>query len=84
MSLTLEIPDTVEHALRLPHADLQKELTLELALALYARGVLPLGKAGELATMGKLEFGLQVGRRKIPRHYSEVELVQDLQYARGE
>lgn len=84
MSLILEIPDTVEQALRLPRTGLQRELLLELAVALYARGVLSLGKASELAKMGKIEFGLLVGRRGVPRHYGEDELEQDLKYARGE
>ena len=84
MSLTLEIPDTVEHALRLPKAGRQNELMLELAIALYSRGILSLGKASELARMSKVEFGLLLGRRGIPRHYGEEELAQDLEYARGE
>ncbi len=84
MSLTLEIPDTVEQALRLPRAQQQYELMLELAVALYARGILSLGKASELAKVSKMELGLLVGRRGIPRHYSEEELAQDLMYARGE
>ena len=84
MSLSLEIPDAVEQALRLPKADRRHELMLELAVALYAREILSLGKASELAKMSKIEFGLLLGRRKIPRHYGEEELAQDLQYARGE
>ena len=84
MSLTLEIPDTVEHALRLPKAGRQNELMLELAMALYSRGILSLGKASELAKMSKIELGVLLGRRGIPRHYGEEELAQDLEYARGE
>ncbi len=84
MSLTLEIPDTVEHALRLPKAGRRSELMLELAIALYSRGILSLGKASELALMNKVELGLLLGRRDIPRHYGEEELAQDLEYARGE
>ncbi len=84
MSLTLKIPDTVEHALRLPKDGRRKELMLELAIALYARGILSLGKASELAKMSKVELGLLLGRRGIPRHYGQEELAQDLEYARGE
>ena len=84
MSLTLEIPDAVEQALRLPKTQRQHELMLELAVALYARGILSLGKASELAKMSKIELGLLLGRRGIPRHYGEEELAQDLEYARGE
>ena len=84
MSLTLEIPDSIEHALRLPASGRQKELMVELAVALYARGILSVGKASELVGMGKIEFGLLLGRRGIPRHYGEEELTQDLHYACGE
>lgn len=84
MSLTLEIPDTVEQALRLPKARRQNELMLELAIALYSRGILSLGKASELAKTSKMEFGLLLGRREIPRHYGSEDLAQDLEYARGE
>lgn len=81
MSLTLEIPDAVEQALRLPRDGRRNELMLELALALYARGILSLGKASELAGMSKIELGLLLGRRGIPRHYGDEELAQDLAYA---
>ncbi len=84
MSLTLQIPDTVEHALRLPKGGRRNELMLELAIALYSRDILSLGKASELAKMNKIEFGLLLGRRGIPRHYGQEELAQDLEYARGE
>ena len=84
MSLTLEIPDTVEHALRLPKDGRQNELMLELAIALYSRGILSLGKASELAKMSKIELGLLLGRRGISRHYGEEELAKDVAYARGE
>ena len=84
MSLTLEIPDAVEQALRLPKGHRRRELMLELAVALYARGILSLGKASELARVSKIELGLILGRREIPRHYGEEELAQDVEYARGE
>lgn len=84
MSLTLEIPDTIEQALRLPEDHRRDELMLELAVALYARGILSQGKASELARMGKIEFGLLLGRRGIPRHYGEEELAQDLVHACSE
>ncbi len=84
MSLTLEIPDAVEQALRLPKALRRNELMLELAVALYSRGILSLGKASELAKISKIELGLLLGRRQIPRHYGDEDLAQDLKYARGE
>ena len=55
---------------------------LELVVVLYARGILPLGKASELAKMSKIELGHLLGRRDILRHYGEQDLAQDLEYAR--
>lgn len=84
MRLVLEIPDSVEQALRVSDHDRQRQLLLELAVALYSRGMLPLGKASELAEMSRMEFGLVLGRRGIPRHYGEDDLEEDLRYAVGD
>lgn len=40
MSLQLEIPDRVVHAIRLPYVEQKQQIFLELAVALYVRGVL--------------------------------------------
>ena len=53
----------------------------ELALALYARDILSFGKARELAALSKHEFHTLLGEREIPRHYTEAELAEDLDYA---
>ena len=84
MKLVLEIPETVEKALRLPDENKEEQLLLELALALYSREILSLGKASELAGLSRLEFGLLLGRRGIPRHYAHDEIEEDLRYASGE
>ncbi|MCL0030406.1 UPF0175 family protein [Thermodesulfovibrionales bacterium] len=82
--LQLRIPDSVAQAIRLPEERKVQELTVELAIALYAQGFLSFGKARELAEMGKYEFGLLLGKRGIPRHYGQEELEDDLSYARSE
>jgi len=82
MSVQLEIPDSVAQALRLPSIDQEHELLVELAVSLYARGVLSFGKARQLADLSKLEFGLLLGRRNVPRHYEADDLQDDLAYAR--
>jgi len=83
MSLTLEIPDSVARALRLPSKEKQHQLKTELAVDLYAQGILSFGKACELADMSKIEFGLLLGKRGIPRQYDEQDLQDDLAYASG-
>ena len=41
-------------------------------------------KARELAHMDKLAFGQLLGDRKVPRHYGDDELKDDIAYARSE
>ena len=60
----------------------EKEFRKELAVALYGRGVLSLGKARALAQMARWEFEELLGQRKIVRHYTESDLRDDIQYAR--
>jgi len=83
MSIQLEIPDSVAEALRLPPPEQKQRLTVELALALYGRGLLSLGKARELAGVSRFEFGLLLAKRGIPRHYTAEDLKDDIAYARG-
>jgi predicted HTH domain antitoxin len=84
MSVRIEIPDSVVQAIRLPEERLPQELRVELAMALYAQGLLSFGKARELAEMGKYEFGKLLGERQISRHYGREELEDDIAYARSE
>jgi predicted HTH domain antitoxin len=84
MGVTLRIPDSVVQGLRLPEEEIPQRLRTELAVALYAQGVLSLGKAAELAEMTRFLFGELVSQRGIARHYSDEDLAQDLSYARGE
>lgn len=81
MSIHLEIPDLVAQAIRLPLADQKQQLLIELAVALYAQGLLSFGKARELAQLNKYEFGVMLGKRDIPRHYQAEDLEDDLNYA---
>ena len=83
MSLVLKIPDQVAHAMRLPEKEQEQALMTELAVALYARGILSFGKARELTSFNRIEFGQLLGRRGIPRHYTGQDLEDDLAYARG-
>ncbi len=81
MSLTLEIPDEVFHAMRLPPQEIEARLRLELAISLYTQQVLGLGKAAELASVSRSELNQTLAKRAIPMHYSEKELAEDLAYA---
>jgi hypothetical protein len=48
VGLQLHIPDSVSQAIRLPEARMQQALLSELAVALYAQGLLSFGKSREL------------------------------------
>jgi predicted HTH domain antitoxin len=78
MSIQLKIPDSIVDAIRLPRQDREQQLLIELAVALYARGILSFGKARELSGLGKYEFGILLGHRDIPRHYDASDLIEDL------
>jgi predicted HTH domain antitoxin len=81
VGIRLDIPDSVTKAIRLPEPSMRDDLLVELALALYGRGVLGFGKARELADLPKLEFGRLLGSRGIPRQYGPEDLADDLEYA---
>jgi predicted HTH domain antitoxin len=82
MTLHLDIPESVARSLRLPAPEVLPRLRTELALTLYDRGILGFGKASELAEVSRFAFADLVAQRDIPRHYTEEELAQDLDYAR--
>ena len=44
---------------------------------------LSLRRLSELAGISRHKFAELLGERGIPRHYTEQELAQDLEYARG-
>jgi|GEM_PF-157357 len=81
--ITLEVPSDVVDALRLPPREVEDEIRRELALALYGRGVLSLGKARLLAQMSHWQFDQLLGERQIPRHYTGSDLAEDIQHAHG-
>lgn len=81
MSIFLEIPDTIAQAMRLPEHHQEQALLVELAVTLYAQGLLSFGKARELAQLDKYQFGQLLGQRGIARHYGSEELADDLNYA---
>ena len=82
-NVTIEIPGDVAKALRLPPDALEQEARKELAVALYARQLLPLGKARKLAGMTRRDFEELLGERHVPRAYDEKDLERDIAYGLG-
>jgi predicted HTH domain antitoxin len=79
--VTITVPQDIVQALRLPPDTVAAELQRELAVALYQRGILSSGKAAALAEMSRWEWEELLGTRKIPRHYADEDLDQDIAYA---
>jgi predicted HTH domain antitoxin len=84
MTFNVNIPASVADSIRLPLPEVEPRLRSELALALYAQGILSFGKAAELAETSRYAFADLIAERNIPRHYTAVELAEDLDYARGQ
>jgi predicted HTH domain antitoxin len=57
---------------------------VELAVDLYRRGLISFGKARLLAGMDRWQFEKLLGERQVIRHYTEANLEEDVQYARGQ
>ncbi|WP_052959137.1 UPF0175 family protein [Methanoculleus sediminis] len=79
--ITITVSQDIVQALRLPPDAVAAELQRELAVALYQRGILSSGKAAALAEMSRWEWEELLGARKIPRHYADEDLDQDIAYA---
>ncbi|WP_434531587.1 UPF0175 family protein (plasmid) [Haloarcula sp. NS06] len=78
---TIEIDEEVYEALQIPEGRTAAGMKQELAVSLYARDVLSFGKARALAELSHREFQALLGDREIPRHYTDTELAEDLDYA---
>lgn len=81
-NLLIELPEDVIAHLRLPPRSLKQELKKELAVHLYAEGLLPEATACRLADMTRLAFAQLLGERRIPVRYTAEDLDQDLQTLR--
>ncbi len=84
MTVHLDIPESVASSLRLPAPEVEPRLRSELAVALYGQGILSFGKACELAGSSRYSFADLLTSREIPRHYTDSDLMLDLEYARGQ
>ncbi len=81
--LVLEMPEESLEALKVPPEEREKRLRRELAVRLYQKGLLPFGKARELAGMGKWEFHSLLGEEGVVRQYDLDDLAEDLRMLDG-
>ena len=78
--MILNIPTDILNAVKFPLQEMEQEFHKELALALYQRGALSLGKSRLLAKMTRWEFEELLGERKIVRQYTVADLEEDIEY----
>lgn len=83
MSVQLEIKDEIVSSMKIPFPEVKKELTKELALALYARWALSMGKARQMAGLTKREFLNELASRGVKRHYTTQDLSEDVAYVQS-
>ena len=84
MSMTREVPDEIQRAMRVREPERQTRLVIELACALYQREILSFGKAAELYRMSQFRFGQALVELRIARLYSDEDIAEDLAYAGGQ
>jgi len=56
-----------------------EEIRLDVAISMYQRGRVSLGKAAQIAGMNRWEFQRILAERKIPLNYSVSDLEKDYQ-----
>lgn len=76
--ITINIPSTVESAIKLPEKEREKELLKLLAVKLYEKGIMGIGKAAELCELSKLEFMQVLKEENVTLNYDDEELERDL------
>jgi predicted HTH domain antitoxin len=78
-TLTLDIPEAVLAAVKIPRTRLKVDLKRELALQLYREHMISFANAHRMADMSKMEFHHLLGERQIPRQYDEEDYDKDME-----
>ncbi len=79
MQITVEIPDALTQAIKLPEEEITARLHVELAIRLYRKRLLNFGKARDLAKMTYWDFYELLGKEGVERDYNVDDLNEDLQ-----
>lgn len=83
MRLSIEVTEDLVQAIKLPAEEVPARLKRELAIRLYAKGLLSVGKARQLAGMTRWDFHDVLGGEGVLRRYDVKELEEDLQTLEG-
>ena len=77
--MSIIISEDILYATRMTEA----EFLQEVAILLYQKGKLSLGKASKLAKLGRIEFQLLLASRQIPINYGIDDFEADLDTLRN-
>lgn len=83
MSVTLDVSDDFARRLENQPEAAEAELHLELAIALYRSGSLPVGRAARTAGLSEEQFSEILRQRRVPMPYAMNDLEHDIAYASG-
>jgi len=79
--IVIKIPRDIVESAKIPENEFERVARVELAVTLYARGILSLGQARRLAGLSKWEFLEELAKRGVERHYTREELEDDIAFA---
>jgi len=82
--ITISLSEDIVGSVRIPPDEIEEELRKELAVALYARQVLSMGKARKLANITVWEFRQLVAKHKLVTSYNDADLAEDIAYANSD
>lgn len=77
--VSIEVPEDILRATKIPPNEASERLRQELAVRLYDQGLLSFGKARQLAGATKWEFHRLLGSMGIARQYDIEDLETDLE-----
>jgi hypothetical protein len=80
MTLQLTIPDSVVNQLHIPPQNIKAELQQQLAVSLYARGMISFDAACELANKDCWEFGNLVNEKDLAQRCGRVDATGEVFY----
>jgi len=83
MRMVLDIPDELASVLHEVEPENAKAVLVETVCGLYSRGRIAGGKAARLLALDRLGFEEELGKRKIPLHYTLDDLKHDAAFARS-
>jgi predicted HTH domain antitoxin len=84
MSITLDIPEDFARLFQTKRDAAENRLHLELAIALYQAGQMPVRLAAELAGRPVQDFEEVLRQRQVTMPYTLTDLEHDCAYARGD